>query len=220
MPTAQHSTRGPFDVHIAEAAERFGLPQSWIRAVMRAESANDPRSTSHKGAIGLMQLMPRTWADLRIRYQLGSDPYDPHDNILAGAAYLRELHDRYGTPGFLAAYNAGPGRYEEHLGGRPLPAETRAYVAALAPAIGVEVEPYRLAAAGLDPMAWRRSPIFVRQGTDGSIAPAVQTESSLGAPSNDRPVGPPAVGSVRDVSAIASHPGGLFVARAEPDSAQ
>jgi integrase len=56
--------------------------------------------------------------------------YDPHDNILAAAAYLRELHDRYGAPGFLAAYNAGPVRYEEHLTtGRPLPAETRAYVA-------------------------------------------------------------------------------------------
>ena len=71
---------------------------------------------------------------MRSRYGLGADPFDPHDNILAGAAYLRELHDRYGAAGFLAAYNAGPGRYEDHLAtGRPLPAETQAYVAALAP---------------------------------------------------------------------------------------
>jgi hypothetical protein len=77
--------------------------------------------------------MPATWAELRVRHRLGGNPYDPRDNILAGAAYLREMHDRYGSPGFLAAYNAGPGRYEEYLAGRPLPAETRAYVAALAP---------------------------------------------------------------------------------------
>ena len=86
--------------------------------------------------MGLMQIMPGTWKDLRARHGLGTDPYDPHDNILAGTAYIRELHDRYGAPGFLAAYNAGPGRYERHLAtGRPLPDETQAYVAALAPMI-------------------------------------------------------------------------------------
>ena len=53
--------------------------------------------------MGLMQIMPKTWTELRARYGLGADPYDPHDNILAGAAYIRELHDRYGSPGFLAA---------------------------------------------------------------------------------------------------------------------
>jgi Transglycosylase SLT domain len=86
--------------------------------------------------MGLMQIMPKTWADLRARHGLGADSYDPHDNILAGAAYIRELSDRYGAPGFLTAYNAGPGRYERHLAtGRPLPAETQAYVATLAPMI-------------------------------------------------------------------------------------
>jgi hypothetical protein len=115
---------------IATASQRFGLPQSWIRAVMRAESAFDPRATSHAGAMGLMQVMPDTYAELRTRYGLGPDPYSPADNILAGAAYLRELYDRYGPAGFLAAYNAGPGRYREHLEtGRPLPRETRLYVA-------------------------------------------------------------------------------------------
>ena len=88
--------------------------------------------------MGLMQIMPDTWSELRSRYGLGADPYDPHDNIIAGAAYLRELHDRYGERGFLAAYNAGPGRYEEHLAtGRPLPSETVSYMAAVASLIGV-----------------------------------------------------------------------------------
>ncbi|MFX9653434.1 lytic transglycosylase domain-containing protein, partial [Acinetobacter baumannii] len=83
------------------------------------------------------QIMPDTWAELRTRYGLGRDPYTPRDNILAGAAYLREMWDRYGDIGaMLAAYNAGPARYDEHRAtGRPLPAETRAYVDFLAPAL-------------------------------------------------------------------------------------
>jgi len=71
---------------------------------------------------------------LHQRYRLGAGPYDAHDNIIAGAAYLRELHDRYGAPAFLAAYNAGPARWEDHLAtGRLLPMETQAYLARLAP---------------------------------------------------------------------------------------
>ena len=127
----------PFTEFVAEASQRFGIPVSWIRAVMHAESGEDIHALSPKGAMGLMQIMPATWASLRARHGLGANPYDPRDNILAGAAFLRELHDRYGSPGFLAAYNAGPGRYEDHLAtGRPLPDETRAYVAAIAPLIG------------------------------------------------------------------------------------
>jgi soluble lytic murein transglycosylase-like protein len=121
---------------VAEAAIRFAIPPAWIWAVMRAESAFEARAVSSAGAIGLMQVMPKTYAELRTRHGLGPDPFDPRDNILAGAAYLREMHDRYGSPGFLAAYNAGPARYEAYLAGRALPAETRAYVAALAPQIG------------------------------------------------------------------------------------
>ena len=97
---------------------------------MQAESGGDVRALSPKGAMGLMQIMPATWAALRQRYGLGADPYDPRDNITAGTAYLRELHDRFGERGFLAAYNAGPSRYEEHLAtGRPLPSETLSYMA-------------------------------------------------------------------------------------------
>ncbi len=121
-----------------EASRRFHLPGSWLRAVMRAESHGDAKSVSDKGAIGLMQIMPQTYAELRARYGLGPDPFDPHDNILAGAAYLADMFARYGSPGFLAAYNAGPRRYEQHLlGGRQLPPETTDYVARLAPELGL-----------------------------------------------------------------------------------
>jgi hypothetical protein len=86
--------------------------------------------------MGLMQVMPATFDELRARYDLNSDPYDPRDNILAGTAYLREMYDIYGAPGFLAAYNAGPARLDDYLSNtRPLPDETRHYVAAIGPAI-------------------------------------------------------------------------------------
>jgi hypothetical protein len=121
---------------VSEASRRFRIPVSWIRAVIRAESQGDVFAISPKGAMGLMQIMPSTWTMLRARYGLGANPYDPHDNIVAGTAYLRELHDLYGSPGFLAAYNAGPARYEQCLNsGQPLPAETQDYVAALLPLI-------------------------------------------------------------------------------------
>lgn len=107
-PARGQPARDRYVTYVAEAALRFGIPTAWIRAVMRVESNGDRRAVSPKGALGLMQLMPKTWADMRARYGLGRDPFDPHDNILAGAAFLRELHDRYGSPGFLAAYNAGP----------------------------------------------------------------------------------------------------------------
>lgn len=120
---------------IAEASARFGVPVAWIERVMRAESGgqtmlNGRPITSHAGAMGLMQLMPATWAAMRTAYGLGGNPHDPHDNILAGTAYLRAMYDRFGYPGLFAAYNAGPGRYAAHLAsGRALPTETRAYLA-------------------------------------------------------------------------------------------
>ncbi|MFG1266049.1 lytic transglycosylase domain-containing protein [Xanthobacter aminoxidans] len=190
---------------IADAAERFAIPAVWIRAVIRAESDGDARSTSPKGATGLMQIMPQTWAELRIHYGLGEDPYDPHDNIMAGAAYLRELFDRYGNPGFLAAYNAGPGRYEASLKGRPLPPETRAYVDKLAPEIARgEAEPSALKSyapsAGETP-SWAQAPIFAVQPIGTSAADPVSTDRAQAAP------------DVRDVSATTPQPPGLFVAR-------
>ncbi|MFZ5702971.1 MAG: lytic transglycosylase domain-containing protein [Pseudomonadota bacterium] len=123
--------------HVRDASLRFGIPESWIWAVMRVESAGRIDATSPVGAMGLMQVMPGTWANLTARHGLGGNAYDPRANIMAGAAYLRQMHDRYGSPGFLAAYNAGPGRYEQYLRGeRGLPTETQNYVARLAPMIG------------------------------------------------------------------------------------
>ncbi|SMF81652.1 Transglycosylase SLT domain-containing protein [Tistlia consotensis] len=122
-----------FQAHIKEASQHFGIPAGWIEAVIMAESKGDHRAVSPKGAMGLMQLMPETWAELRDQLDFGADPFDPPTNILAGTAYLRAMQDRFGYPGLFAAYNAGPGRYEAHLhDGKPLPAETRAYVARIA----------------------------------------------------------------------------------------
>ena len=118
----------PYATFITEAAQRFGIPEHWIRAVLDAESARDIGAVSSAGARGLMQIMPDTWAELRALHRLGDDPFDQRDNILAGTAYLRQMLDRYGSIGaMLAAYNAGPGRYDEYLAtGRPLPAESMA----------------------------------------------------------------------------------------------
>jgi hypothetical protein len=104
---------------------------------MRQESGGQEDVISWAGAIGLMQVMPDTYNGLRERYDLGDDPFDPHNNILAGTAYLREMYDRFGSPGFLAAYNAGPNRVDRYLNnGTPLPAETVNYVASIAPSLG------------------------------------------------------------------------------------
>ncbi|ALR22590.1 lytic transglycosylase domain-containing protein [Sphingobium baderi] len=157
------STVSPIAAHVAEASRRFAIPERWIWAVMRVESAGDVNAISHAGAMGLMQIMPGTWAELRTRYRLGRNPYDPRDNIIAGTAYLRELLDRYANPtAMLAAYNAGPGRYDEHLAtGRVLPRETRAYLAMLAPMVGGA--PARaVASAPADALAWTHAPLFSR----------------------------------------------------------
>lgn len=206
------SPRDPYGEHIAEAAQRFQLPVAWIRAVLAAESNGDPRALSAKGAMGLMQVMPQTWSDLRIRHRLGGDPYDPHDNIIAGAAYIRLLYDRYGSPGWIAAYNAGPGRYEASLRGHPLPPETRAYVAAVAPNLDGAGDPGVTVVAAIDPLAWTRSALFIAQQTSKPAADSVSAER----PSGDAPATP----IVRDVSAIVPQSNGLFVARASGATAQ
>lgn len=125
--------------YIIEASNRFGVPTAWIEAVMEAESRgrttlNGRPIRSSAGAIGLMQLMPSTWVEMRARLGLGTDPDDPRDNILAGTFFLRLMYERFGYPGLFAAYNVGPGRYTEHLAGRrTLPPETIGYLAKVAP---------------------------------------------------------------------------------------
>lgn len=151
--------------HVSEAARRFGIPEHWIYAVIRAESGGLVGAVSPAGAIGLMQLMPGTWARQRARFGLGADPFDPRDNIMAGASYLREMYDLYGGIGMLAAYNAGPGRYEAWRDrGRQLPAETRTYVAKLAPVLQSGSAASALAVAtALQPprISWPEVALFV-----------------------------------------------------------
>lgn len=185
----------PYAAAIAEASARFAIPERWIRAVMQAESAGDPRAVSHAGAMGLMQVMPGTWSVLREDHGLGADPFDPRDNIIAGTAYLRAMLDRYGTVGgMLAAYNAGPGRYDAYLSeGRPLPAETRAYVAMLAPRLdGAAPLPSRATVAD-----WREAALF----TDRS---AERPQRNAGNPDAGRPS--------LEASSAATDPG-IFVVR-------
>ncbi|MPZ37140.1 MAG: transglycosylase SLT domain-containing protein [Rhizobiales bacterium] len=207
-PIARASAADPYAAHIAEASRRFGIPECWIRAVLRAESAGDVRVISSAGAIGLMQVMPDTWAGLRIRHRLGRDPYDPRDNILAGTAYLRELWDRYGNVvAMLAAYNAGSDRYDAHRAtGRPLPSETRAYVAALAPVLGGAAASDAPARQPASPPDWREAPLFVMRPNDSRIAAALPTDARSG----DARAGVP----VRDLPAAEPRRGSIFVDRA------
>jgi soluble lytic murein transglycosylase-like protein len=172
--------------HIAEAAKRFGVPESWIYAVMRVESAGRIGAVSSAGAMGLMQLMPGTWARQRTRFDLGADPFEPRDNIMAGTSYLREMYDSYGASGFLAAYNAGPGRYEQYRDdGRPLPAETRAYVAKITPMLQTARAPAFVGnATSVQPVrtSWTQSELFVvrsdsRDGASGSFAAAAPPQA-------------------------------------------
>ena len=146
LPSAydEEATMGPvqlinrWDAFITEASQRFHVPKAWIRAVMVRESGgrtmlgdNQPIISS-AGAIGLMQVLPATYDEMAQQYRLGANPFDAHDNIQAGAAYLRWLHHKYGYPAMFAAYNAGPGRVEDHLErGVRLPAETRAYISGI-----------------------------------------------------------------------------------------
>ena len=170
-PTAMLTVSDPYADSIAEAAQRFGIPAAWIRTIMRVESGGDRQAVSPAGAMGLMQIMPETWSELRARYGLGRDPYNARDNILAGAAFLREMHDRYGSPGFLAAYNAGPARYEDYRDRhRPLPSETLAYVAELLPLLGNDEGAIPVLKTVSDSLAWTHAPIFIKRDPP-SIAP-------------------------------------------------
>jgi soluble lytic murein transglycosylase-like protein len=109
-----------------------------------------------------LQLMPGTWVELSARYGLGLDPFDPQDNILAGSAYLRQMHDRFGSAGFLA-YHAGPARYEQHLAtGQPLPPETAAFVAAVTALLGNEQDE-RVAFRVKRAVSWRDAPLVVER---------------------------------------------------------
>lgn len=192
--------------HIAEAARRFDISERWIRAVMAAESVGDPAALSPKGAIGLMQIMPATWEELRAKHGLGDDPWQPRDNILAGAAYLREMHDRYGSvDAMLAAYNAGPARYDEHLAsGRALPAETVDYVGKIAPMIDGSVAVAATIGHASRP-SWARSSLFVTRSTAHRDDDPATADLPPGRPSSEQ--------AIVDLSTLVSPSDGLFVQR-------
>ena len=182
---------------IADAAKRFKIPAAWIRNVMRSESGgriylHGQQITSNKGAMGLMQVMPGTWREMQQQYRLGDDPFDPQNNVYAGAAYLRWLHGKYGFPAMFAAYNTGPGNLEDHLHhGAPLPRETRNYVAGITRALGKGTDWLSRAshrAGGLMVTAPNGKKIAldkgkisgVRAALPGEFAPGVTTVISLG----------------------------------------
>ncbi|WP_430448582.1 lytic transglycosylase domain-containing protein [Rhodophyticola sp.] len=207
-PTVQQ-VHDPYSVHIAEAAQRFRIPERWIRAVMQVESAGRVRAVSGAGAMGLMQIMPGTWAELRIRHRLSRDPFNPRDNILGGTAYLREMYDRFGSPGFLAAYNAGPERYQQHLDtGRALPRETRVYMATLLPMIGLDARA-NAATAAPPPPDWREAPLFVDRSERNSAADRPQDKRRF----VDDPASPPAQRN----RAQGAQPDSVFVAQSRVD---
>lgn len=172
------SDRQQIGAHFAEASRRSGLPEDWIRAVAWVESRGASQAVSPKGAMGLMQIMPATWRDLRADLGLGNDPFDHRDNLVAGAVYLRRMFDRFGAGGFLAAYNAGPSRYQAFLDGRmKLPAETIAYTARVRGRLTIAASSEPLTPA-FSRFNWRTSGLFVGreiarpelQG-DGAIQP-------------------------------------------------
>jgi len=114
------------DAYIKAVAARYNVPADLVAAVIEAESDNNPRAVSRRGARGLMQLMPKTARTLGVH-----DPFDPRANIDAGVRHLRALMDRFGSnnlPLVLAAYNAGEVAVIKHRGVPPY-RETRAYVA-------------------------------------------------------------------------------------------
>lgn len=189
-PPPAQSARVDIASHVAEASQRFGIPEDWIYAVMRVESGGRIGAVSSAGAMGLMQLMPGTWARQRARFGLGSDPFDPRDNIIAGTSYLREMYDSYGADGFLAAYNAGPGRYEDYARrGRPLPAETINYVAQIAPRLqsGGAVTATS-AAPALQPAArpavipWTQASLFIARSEPPASDTVAMADPSPGSP--------------------------------------
>ncbi|MFT9214962.1 transglycosylase SLT domain-containing protein [Acetobacter malorum] len=186
----------PWGPYIQEASKKFDVPEEWVRAVMQQESGgrlyhNGQFVTSAPGAMGLMQLMPPTYDALRYAYNLGDDAFDPHDNIMAGTAYIRQMYDVYGSPGFLAAYNAGPGRLEDFLTrNRTLPRETRNYVASIGRRI-VGIWPANRSQADMlvashDSMALAYQPVQSNTATS-SVRTAWQRRQS-GLPTESQPV--------------------------------
>jgi len=189
----------PWGHYIRAASDRFDVPEVYVRTVMQIESGGRTTLrgrpiTSHAGAMGLMQVMPATFAELRRKHGLGPDPHDPWTNIQAGTAYIREMYDLYGAPGFLAAYNCGPGCYGDYLAGRRrLPGETRAYLAKGAPMIAGREPGTRIASAVENPP---RERVAAPSGEPVAIAARVPPTTQAAAPAA-KPAAKPAAPALR-----------------------
>jgi hypothetical protein len=147
--------RGAYQREIREAAERYGVPERLIAAVIRVESAFNPRAVSPKGARGLMQLMPETASLLGVR-----DSFDPAQNIDGGVRHLRTLMERFADLRLaLAAYNAGEQAVVTHRGVPPYP-ETRDYVSRILELVD---------GATLAARDWLSGSTFRRYDRDGTI---------------------------------------------------
>jgi cell division septation protein DedD len=198
----------PWGPYIIEASGRFDMPERWVRGVMNAESGgrlyeHGQLITSDAGAMGLMQVMPETYDELRGRYNLGDDPYDPHDNMMAGVAYLREMYDAYGAPAFLAAYNAGPRRLDDYLSGhRALPDETRHYVAKIAPWLA-DSQPNRVSSA--QQYAMNQIPDLIPPGPRFPSQKKKHTEAPVALAANRSPK-PRSGGATVQVAALVAPP--------------
>lgn len=193
---APGSALNPWGPYIHEASDRFSVPQSWIRAVMQQESGGHQYINGHltrsvHGAVGLMQIKPDTYAELAQRYHLGSDPYNPHDNIMAATGYIHELYERFGSPDFLGAYNCGPQCMENHRSrGAPLPGYARTYMAAITPHLNDPVPPSSLPVQSEPTLAPEQvAPVQVVQNTPQPYGPASAP------PMEDDTLPPPSAGA-------------------------
>jgi hypothetical protein len=179
------------------------VPPTWIRQVMRVESGGHEYiggqlTVSAAGAMGLMQLEPATYQEMASRYGLGADPFNPYDNIMAGAAYIHEMYQIYGSPGFLAAYNAGPGRLDSYMNYHtPLPGETMNYVAMIAPNIQGYYPAHRSEA---DQLALNTQPASNAPG----ILPPGFTPMAPGPQMQQNPLAPEEVASIAPPAAPVS----------------
>jgi hypothetical protein len=197
------------DSLVDEASRRFSIPALWIRSVMQVESGGNAQALSPKGAMGLMQILPETYTAVSQAFGLGADPYQARDNIMAGTAYLREMLDLYGTSGFLAAYNAGPARYDEHLEtGEPLPEETQIYLSRLASMLsGAQIGNV---SATTKPVTWITAPLFIDDNTMSNSA-AIQDDNGGSPNAHPRPNQQPINATAKTaIAALTPASGGLF----------
>ncbi|MBO1326147.1 transglycosylase SLT domain-containing protein [Acetobacter sp. TBRC 12305] len=221
------SALNPWGPYIREASQRFSIPQGWIRAVMWQESGghqyiHGQLTRSVHGAVGLMQVKPDTYHELAQRYGLGSDPYDPHDNIMAGSGYIRELYDRFGSPDFLAAYSCGPQCMANYRAGSgSLPGYARSYLAAVAPHLNDPVPAVTEPGPEITPLS---TP--VRVVADSTPAPAenenAQADAQAAASDMQAPNAAPVAVASADMPAPESTPGGpadtTVLGPGEPDT--